>query len=126
MLLLAQAAPDSIKSWLEAFFWLIAGLGGVLGCLVALKNLRAKDPTTPQPLVVQEHAVVVTQAQLDQVHGRIKRERMEMDEKIAELKAEDKILREKLDNEIENLQDRVDAVPGRVIEMLRITKGLIS
>lgn len=123
---LAQTAPAAATSWLVAFFWLVGGLGAVLGCMVAMKNLRTPAATTPQPLEVKAHMMVASKTEIDQLHGRIKREREELDREITALRQEDKALREKLDKEINSLQDRIDAVPERTINLLRHTKGLIG
>lgn len=122
--LLAQLDPGSVEAWLKSFFWLAAGLASVLGCAVAVKNLRRGN--LPQPLAVAKHAKYVSDEELTQVHGRIKRERDEIEKQLEALRAEDRRLREKLDGEISDLQDRIDHVPGRVIELLRQTKGLIG
>lgn len=106
--LLAQLPPppDGLEAWLRNFFWLV---GGVAACVILFRQLRG-----------------VTDRQITEVHGRIKRERAEIDASIAELKREDAALRVKLDQEIDELQERIDAVPHRVITLLRETKGLIG
>lgn len=126
--LIAQANPsaEAIKTWLEVLMYLGGFICTLLGGAVAVKKLREPAaPPTPQPLVVKQHAGEVSQGDLDQVHGRIKRERMELDAKIAELRSEAKDLREKLDYEIKELNDRITDVPQRTIALLRETKGLI-
>lgn len=126
--LLAQAAPDAkvLASWLEVLFYLGGFVATVLGAAVALKMLREKPSSPPQPFVVQEHPGMVGRGDIDQIHGRIKRERMELDDALKELREEDKALREKLDSKISELEDRIDDVPERTINLLRSTKGLIS
>lgn len=127
--LLAQThtpAPDVLATWISVFMYLGGFLCTILGGALALKKLREPAaPVAPQPFLVKEHPGVVSQVEIDQVHGRIARERREVEEKIAELKAEDTRLREKLDEEISTLQDRIDAVPERTINLLKSTKGLI-
>lgn len=125
--LLAQTAPDAkaLASWLEVLFYLGGFVATVLGAAVAIKSLREKPAEVPQPLVTTEHPRLASQGDIDQVHGRIKRERMEIEEKIAALQAEDLRLREKLDSDIADLHDRINNVPERTIKLLRETKGLI-
>lgn len=121
--ILAEAAPDSLKQWLEVFAWLVALVAGLTWIWSMVRP--AKD-NLPQPLEVKPHAAVASKAEIDQLHGRIKREREELDHQLQELRAENRMLRDKLDNEINELQMRIDSVPARVIELLRSTKGLIG
>lgn len=127
-LLIAQLAPDAkaLSSWLEVLFYLGGFVATVLGAAVALKSLREKPITPPQPFLVQEHHGMVGRGDIDQIHGRIKRERMELDDALKQLRDEDKALREKLDSKISELEDRIDDVPERTINLLRSTKGLIT
>lgn len=121
--LLAEAAPDLLKPWLEVLAWLVGLACGIAWLWTMLRP--AKD-SLPQPLEVKAHTTIASEGDIDQIHGRIKRERLEIEAKIAELKAEDKALREKLDQEIETLQEKIDGVPERTIALLRNTKGLIT
>lgn len=124
--LIAQAAPATLTPWLENFFWLVGGIGALLGCAVAIKMLRTGEPApTPQPLEVKAHSAHATKSEVDQLHGRINREREELDAQMKDLREENRALRDKLDEEISALQDRIDAVPQRVITLLRETKNLI-
>jgi flagellar biosynthesis/type III secretory pathway M-ring protein FliF/YscJ len=127
MTLLAETTPtpDQLASWLSVLFYLGGFIATILGALVAVKSLREQPEKMPQPLITTEHTRIANLGDLDQVHGRIKRERLEIDEAIKQLREEDRRLREKLDQEIENLQGRIDAVPERTINLLRNTKGLI-
>lgn len=128
LLLLAQSAPDpkALSAWLEVLFYLGGFAATVLGGLVAWKSLRAAPESLPQPLEVKAHTIIPSKSDIDQLHGRIKREREELDAQLDALREEDRRLREKLDDEIASLQSRIDAVPQRVITLLRETKGLIG
>lgn len=77
------------------------------------------------PLTVRKHEEGVGEDEIKQVHGRIARERGEIEAKIADLRAEDLRLRERLDRDIAELHDRITHVPERTIKLLRETKGLI-
>lgn len=125
-LLLAQADPNpaALAQWLSIAMYLIVSAASVVGLLVGIKSLRSSD-SVPQPLEVKAHAGVVGQDDLTEVHGRISRERREIDAQIKELQEEDRRLREKHDKEIRELHDRIDDVPPRTIELLKNTKGLI-
>lgn len=140
MILLAQTAPDvgTVEPWLKVFFWLA---GGVWLCVKILKELRGAKPAdvnvTSQPIEVKKHGAPATDDDMRNVHGRIGRERQELDlaiarereareKAVADLKAEDLRLREKLDGDIDELNARIDSVPERTIKLLRETKGLLS
>lgn len=106
--LLAQASPppEALKQWMEVFFWLA---GGVLACVMLWRQLTGSGDK-----------------QIREVHGRIGRERLEINKEIADLKAADARLNEKLDREIKDLRDDVIAVPKEVVALLRETKGLLG
>jgi len=122
-----QAAPtDYVLPLLQAFFWLVGGIGACLACLLALRKLRESPVAgTPQPFVVSEAAKLVSEEQLNQVHGRISRERAEVDRELLSIRSDQRDLREKLELELKHLNARIDAVPERTIKLLRETKGLI-
>lgn len=107
LLPLAQATPppEALKLWLEVFFWLT---GGVLCCVMLWRQLTGGGDR-----------------QILEVHGRIKRERAELNAEIAALKQEDRLLRERLELEIKDMRQTIDDVPERVIDLLRKTKDLI-
>lgn len=102
----------------------------VVTCLVVIASVlwtfveRIKG-TAPQKREVSFAAEFATKEELKQAHGRIAREREELDTKIDELKEQAERLSEKVDSKIDKLQERVDLVPERVIKQLRETKGLI-
>lgn len=128
-MLLAEAVPDpaALSAWLSVLFYIGGFVCTVLGGAVAVKKLRDPAPAgTPQPLVVQEHPTIATQGDIDQLHGRIKRERTELDAALAALRDEDLRMREKFDRNVQELENRIDAVPERTINLLRSTKGLIT
>lgn len=122
-LFLAEAAPDLLKPWLEVLAWLI---GLACGCAWLWTLIRPERDLIPKPVEVKQHPTIASQGDIDQLHGRIKRERMEIEESLKQLREEDRRLREKLDAEIEALQDKIDNVPERTIALLKNTKGLIS
>lgn len=126
--LLAQSTPSAgaLSSFLEVAFYLV---GFFTAVVVLVKQFTGKSEevrVTPSPLEVKEHPTMANRTEIDQLHGRIKREREEIEGKLTRLEAEDKELRRKLDEEISALNDRIDAVPERTINLLRSTKGLIQ
>ncbi|MBL9187912.1 MAG: hypothetical protein JNK23_10560 [Opitutaceae bacterium] len=130
MNLLAQAAPSAsaLKEFLEVVFY-ICGL--VAAIVVAWRALTGKATATEiadQPIEVRAHAGTVTREELKQVHGRIERERKELDREI--LRVENaterrmESLESKLDEQTEKLNARIDAIPERTIELLKTTRDL--
>jgi hypothetical protein len=108
-LLLAQAdaPPADIGSWLANAAYLALLAASILGGLVALKNLREKPSETPQPFTVKTAEQFATQQQLTEVHGRIKRERLEIDKAIADVRTEYRDTSERIDAELRALREQL-------------------
>jgi hypothetical protein len=142
--LLAQSSvpvPAEIASWL-------ACLACVLWIISLVKKIRA--PALTQPLAVKSDAAapLVTAgapryvekpeftSALDQVHGRIKRERAEIDAQFGKLdtqlsqmrgeQRQDNLGEEaratRLNERIDELDKRIDAIPQRVLELLNTAR----
>jgi len=127
--LIAQSAPETIKPWLENFFWLAGGIAAVLGCFVAVQSLReppAESP--PQPFEVKPHTAYATKEDLKLAHGRIARERGEVDAAIAELRADLRASTDKLANSVNALRLEIKAdnqgVHTRINEVLAAVSKL--
>ena len=120
---LAQASPPpaALASFLEVAFYLV----GLLTAVVVLYRHVYPAAISPQPLTVRGHIENASSDDLREVHGRIKRERDEINRELVNLKDEQKAMRLKLDAEISDLHNRINEVPGRTIQLLRETKGLI-
>lgn len=127
-LLLAQAdaPPPEIVSWLAVAMYLILSAGGVVALLGGVKYLREKKEETPSPLVVKAHDEWATKAQLTEVHGRIKRERAEIDAHFARVEAAAAEAARRIDGELhlirEEIQESREAGEARV-EKLRDAMG---
>lgn len=123
-LLAVESTYEGVRSSVLGEFLVQAAAAMVLLLLVwnLIDKLRGG---TPQKREVSFAEEIVTQDELKQAHGRITRERDEIDNAIAELKEEQRAQRERHDAEISQLNARIDSVPGRVISLLRETKGLI-
>jgi hypothetical protein len=126
-LLLAQVpSATALASWLQVLMYLGGFVCTIIGGAVGIKMLRTPAaPGTPQPLVVQAHAKYATDEDLRQTHGRISREREEIDKAVEALRAEYRALSDKLDDELKDIRQTVDDVPDRTIKLLRETKGLL-
>jgi hypothetical protein len=120
-----EPSPTALIEWLRVLMYFVGVIGGLLGIAVAVKMLRGKDPETPQPLMVSAHPGIASASDLKQVHGRIERERKEIDASLGQLREEDKQLRARLDSEIKDMNQTIDEIPQRTIALLAATKGLL-
>ena len=83
--------PQALSDWLGVFFYLIGGLGAAV---FLFKQATGRSDTTtiaPNPLSVREHRDAATQEDLkkinDEAHGRISRERREIDAELRRVEA---------------------------------------
>ena len=143
--LLAQTTPPPavLASWLEVAMYLVLSAAGVVGLLVGIKQLREKQVALAQPFVVKPHDTWATKDELTQVHGRIGRERNEVNAMIAgvqsaasrEIQAvaaqvaqhavdgEKRVVR--INERIDALRDDIKDAPAATVALLRQTKGLL-
>ena len=103
---LAQAAPEpaAVASFLEVFFYLA---GSCVAILVGWRQLYPKE--VPSPLTVRAHEEFATKAQLTEVHGRIKRERGELDAAIAAGEARQSAALARVDAELHGVRAQLAA-----------------
>lgn len=107
-LLFAQALPDPNAA--SSIGWVVVILTGlVVSFSTVWKNLRA----TPAL-----HRQFVTREEFEKLEGRVDDLRMELLEKLHDnnTAAEDRV---------KDLHKRIDALPTRIISLLRETKGLL-
>lgn len=77
---LAQTMPTTVGDWLENLFWLV---GGTTAMVALYKMLKGGSPL-PQPMVVKGAQEYATAEELRQAHGRISREREEINALLAQ------------------------------------------
>jgi polyhydroxyalkanoate synthesis regulator phasin len=125
MTLLAQiqntTPPPSLSGFLESAFYII----GLITAAVVLYRQFFPAKLNPQPLEVRENHATASRKEIDELHGRIKRERIEIDAALKELKEADLRVAQRIDTEMKDINDRIDALPERIIKLLRETKGLL-
>lgn len=92
--ILANIPVDAIQ-----LFGFLGSAGAVLWIINQFKGAFGANP----PL----HKAYASKDDLTQVHGRIKREREETDKAVARLEAEQRLLRGKLDEDLEGLRDQI-------------------
>lgn len=76
--------PDVFAGWIQVAMYLILSAGGIVGLLVGVKALRGGSPV-PQPMVVKGAEQFATAEELRQAHGRIGRERDEINKEFIRL-----------------------------------------
>lgn len=146
VLLLAQAdaPPPDFGPWLANLMYLALTGAAIVGGLAAWKSYREPRAETPQPFTVRQAEEFATKAQLTEVHGRIKRERAEIDAAINNVRAEYRETSQRIDAELaalreqlaennaagearaEKLHDRINAVLESSAEMRGELKSFIA
>ena len=123
----AQADPsnEALASWVKIFLYLGGGVAGLAVAWSQLFGKASKMKISPQPLIVAEQVTHATREEIRQVHGRIERERKEINVAMIELREADQRLRERLDSEIKDMRQAMDDIPERTINLLKATKDLI-
>ncbi|MBA4136754.1 MAG: hypothetical protein C0518_05505 [Opitutus sp.] len=115
--LLAQLSAQAIPSFIVFVVGGSATLFLINQALTFYKSHMKEQPTPATTYATKDEA--------KNLHGRIAREREEINRELTRIDAEQKALRNTLDLEIKDLNRRIDAVPGRTIQLLRETKDLI-
>lgn len=123
MPLLAQIAPppDGVEAWLKVLFWLAGGLVAIAAAIRILTGKNGVRQISPQPLEVKEHATVVTIDQLETVkkeaHGRMNRERAEIDANIRRVEEAAQSRSEKIEGKIDENTRMTATMSGQVTQM---------
>lgn len=132
----AAALPD--PSGYAAVGWVLIVLVTLAGGALLVKKLFQRDPPLHQEFATKEAFA----RHLDVDHAEIRRElerqtasrkgiyeRLDqLDRQIAEVRAESQQQSKtltNLDSQVAAINTRIDAIPGRMITLLRETKGLI-
>lgn len=115
---LAQLTTEALPSFVT---FVIGGSASVflLNQVLTFYKSHMKEQPTPAN-------TYATKDELRQAHGRMDREKREFDAAIRDLKAADIRISEKVEAEMKEFNERIDAVPARTIALLRETKGLIG
>ena len=132
---LAEASPQALNDWLEVLLYLCGIILAVAGVWKLATKSATKTELANQPIDVRQHAGIATASELKQVHGRIERERKEIDAAIKQIATDAKERADKLDQRLaaldtalsgqtDAINNRIDAIPSRVIALLKDTKQL--
>lgn len=117
MLLLAQTAPDpsALANFLQVAAYLV---GIVTGVVILLNQFRGqKRELINSPLEVKAHAGNVSREELRQVHGRIERERGEINEAIATVRADAEKRADKIEGKLDANTAMTSEMRGEVKQM---------
>ena len=146
MLFFADAStPDaaSMSSWIGNLFYAFLVIGSGVGILAGWRTFNPTPTKLKQPVEVKPAAEYPTRADCEERHRRLEQElshdrlarkaiyeRLERQgNELATVKNETSQQTTSLAHlktQIEKTNERIDAVPGRVISLLRDTKGLIE
>jgi TolA-binding protein len=125
-LILAQAAPTTVTPWLESFFWLVAGVGGVLGCMVALKSLREKPEATPQPFKVEAAEKFVSHVEFIELKADVEQIRQDVQSGFRTLGDERRTSVGNLHSKIDNTNEAVHEMRGEVKHLNQQVQQLVQ
>jgi len=121
----APPPPEILSSWLAVFFYLV---GGTTAAIILYRQVTGRGSSTTisdQPLEVKEHAGIATLQQLEAVknetHGRIKRERGEIDARIQRV---EEISERKFDKIEEKIDENTKLTAGMNGEMRQINQAV--
>ncbi len=122
--LIASSAPDAqfLKDWLEVLIYICGIIATTAIAWRYLTGSASRTELTNRTVKVQAHTDAVTQQQLLETHGRISRERKEIDARAHKLEQEMKDLGGKLDDQTKEINERIDSIPQKTIELLKTVK----
>jgi methyl-accepting chemotaxis protein len=126
MTLLAQIDPGTVEPWLKVFFWLV---GGVAACVLLAGRITGRSERqtiTNEPLKVQAHPGSVSQDELKQVHGRIQRERQEIEAQIGRVAALAEKRSDRLEEKIDQNTAMTSEMRGEMKAMTQSVQNLSS
>lgn len=122
--ILAEANPpaEALKLWIEVLVYIAVGIAAVSHAASVLSGRHAAKGVVPQPLEVKPFKPSVTEDELAKTHGRISRERGEIDRQIEGLIETQKVFDEKLSKSVEilrlEIKGDIGAVQNRITDVL--------
>lgn len=130
MLLLAEVAatptPESLKAWLEVFAYLCGIIAAAAVAWSYLTQRGTKTELLGQPIDVRQHAGTVTREELKQVHGRIERERRDIDASIAAVAAAAEKRADRTDAKLDENTAVTQRMSGEVSQINQSVQTLTS
>lgn len=125
---LAQAAPSgtALKDTLEVVFYLAGLVAAVAVAWGYLTGRSSKTEISNQPIDVRAHPGVVTAAELKQVHGRIERERAEINAAIRSVAEASEKRTDKLEDALHENSKITSEMSGEVRQINQSVQTLAS
>ena len=118
--------PEAVTSWLSVAAYLSVTLTSILVAVKHFTGSSEKREITNSPLEVKAHAGSVSRDELKQVHGRIERERSEINDAIAQVRSDAERRSDKLDLKLEENTKMTSEMRGEVKHMNQAITGLSS
>lgn len=116
-----QPPPEGVEAWLKVVFWLAVGICAVAAAFKIMTGKSGERTISPNPLRVEEHSRTATKAELEAVkleaHGRIKRERTEIDAHIRRVEERAEKRSETIEGKIDDNTKVTERMAGQVQQM---------
>lgn len=122
----ASPTPESLKAWLEVFLYLCGIVAAAAVAWAHLTNRASRTEISEQPLEIKAHAGTVSREELKQVHGRIERERREIDASIATVSAAAEKRADKLEAKLDDNTAMTREMKGEMQQMNQSVQTLSS
>jgi hypothetical protein len=126
MLFLAQIEPPAgFSAFASSFMYIVVSLAAIVGLWQMLRP-KGTDKTelAGQPIEVRENAGHATRSDLEQTHGRITRERKEIDNAISVVRDEARQRAEKLEGKLDRNTELTGEMRGEVRQMNQTLSSL--
>lgn len=125
--LLAQApSATALKDSLEVIFYLAGLVAAIAVAWGYLTGRSSKTEIANQPIDVRAHPGVVTSAELKQVHGRIERERAEINAAIRSVSEASERRADKLETSLKENTALTQRMSGEVSQINQSVQTLTS
>jgi seryl-tRNA synthetase len=122
----ASPTPESLKAWLEVFLYLCGIVAAAAVAWAHITNRASRTEISEQPLEIKAHAGTVSRDELKQVHGRIERERREIDQAISTVAAAAEKRAEKLEGKVDDNTNMTREMKGEVTQINQNVQTLTS
>ncbi len=142
-IVLGQAAPSGALNWIEVYFWIV---GGVLASVMLVRQFmpgqhlrhvtitpdaikraefdKERDSNDERHIKAAQARKLIhhQQAALNAKFTGLEAASLHMSKELNQLRQQLSSADERHDKQLEKIHDRIDALPGRVAEQLRIAR----
>ncbi len=123
---LAEASPQALKDWLEVLLYICGIILAVAGVWKLATKSATKTELANQPIDVRQHAGIATASELKQVHGRIERERAEINAAIRAVSEASEKRTDKLERSLTENTALTQRMSGEVSQINQSVQTLTS